>query len=64
MDIVKRLQTFNTKDFVCSYSAKFLVGYGLGLLSPEAWRAKGWLFILIALLIGIGPEIKFFKAGE
>ncbi len=64
MQIAERLKKFNSSDFVRSYSAKFLAGLGVGLLLPQGWSRLGWISLFLALLIGIGPEIKFFKGGD
>jgi len=55
----ERLQRFETADIVASYSAKFFVGLGVGLLIGG--QPKGWIAILLALVVGLGPEIKFWR---
>ncbi len=64
MDILERLKTFTVTDFICSYSAKFLLGMGLGLLLADAIGSFGWLFILLAVLVGARAEVKFFRTGK
>ena len=59
LNLVERIRRFNTVDLVASYLAKFSLGLGLGLL----WGAqtKGWLFILLAIGVGLRAEIKFWR---
>lgn len=63
MNIVVRLREFNAADIVCSYSAKFLVGLGIGLLFPERDPFWGWLLVGLAVLVGIRAEVKFFRSN-
>ena len=62
MNIVARLREFNTIDFVCSYSAKFLLGLGTGLLFPQRQIVLGFCFILLAILVGFRAELKFLSS--
>ncbi|MBI4437292.1 MAG: hypothetical protein HY590_07770 [Candidatus Omnitrophica bacterium] len=62
MDILGRLREFTTLDFICSYSAKFFLGLGVGLLWGQKGAPSGWLFILLAVIVGCRAEVKFFKS--
>jgi len=59
LKIAERIQRFDTTDIVTSYLAKFLLGLGIGLL----WGAdrKGWLFVLLAIGVGLKAELKFWR---
>ncbi len=61
LKIGERLKQLNDTDLVATYLAKFCLGLGFGLL----WGAqqKGWLFILLAIAVGLRAEIKFWRNG-
>ena len=61
LKIGERLKQLNDSDLAATYVAKFCLGLGIGLL----WAAqqKGWVFIFLALIVGVRAEIKFWRKG-
>ena len=59
LKIAERIRRLNTVDLVTSYLAKFSLGLGIGLLWAD--HTKGWLFILLAIGVGLRAEVKFWR---
>ena len=59
--IEEKIQRLNATEIVASYLAKFSLGVGFGLL----WGAqkKGWVFIVLAVVVGLPAEMKFWRNG-
>lgn len=64
MDIVARLREFTAIDFFCSYFAKFSFGLGLGLLFSENGKHFGVFFMMLAIVVGLQAEIKFWTSHK
>ena len=59
LKIGERLKRLTDTDLIATYLAKFCLGLGLGLLWGD--QRKGWVFILLALVVGAPAEIKFWR---
>ena len=59
LHLPERMKRLTTVEIVASYSAKFFLGLGLGLLFGHL--KTGWLFVLLAIAVGLPVEIKFWR---